>query len=141
VSPTGRIRIDGLREFQAALRRADKELLVELKTIFSNVTDTVIKYAEPKIPRDSGAAVASVKRRIAGREAKVAIGGRKAPYYPWLDFGGQGRVKGRPGRRPFVTEGRYLYPALRVKRDDIIDEMSAGMAALARRAGLDVTSG
>jgi hypothetical protein len=58
---------------------------------------------------------------------------------PWLDFGGEGRHKGRPPARPFIREGRYTYVGLRVHRQDITDLMSVGLTELARTAGLEVT--
>lgn len=135
----GKIQITGLREFQRALKAADAGLPQRLKMVLADVSDTVIKAAEPDVPNISGAARGSLKRRLGGREARIAAGGRRAPYYPWLDFGGEGRVRGRPAARPFIRGGRYLYPALDRKRDDITQTLSEAMTALARDAGLDVT--
>jgi hypothetical protein len=42
-------------------------------------------------------------------------------------------------RRPFITEGRYVYPAVRERRDEITELMSTGLGDLARAAGLEVT--
>lgn len=133
------IRIDGLREFQKTLRQMDAELPRRLRLILNDAAKIVIDYAQPRIPRDTGRAAGSIKARSSQRTSAVAIGGRRAPYYPWLDFGGQGRVHGRPGRRPFLREGRYLYPALRVKRDDVQRAMAEGLDQLARDAGLEVS--
>lgn len=135
----GRVDIDGLRQFQASLRKADAELPKRLKVLLGSVSDIVIDYAKPKVPRRSGSAAASITRRLDGRAAKISVGGRKAPYYPWLDFGGEGRKAGRPARRPFITEGRYLYPGLRLKGDEIQRTLEEGFAELARDAGLEVT--
>ncbi len=133
------IRVEGLREFQRALRSMDNDLPKQIRVILNDATGIVVAYAQPRIPRKTGRAAASVKARSSQREARVAVGGNRAPYYPWLDFGGQGRVAGRPAPRPFIREGRYLYPALTVKRQEVTDVMSRGIAALAERAGLEVT--
>jgi hypothetical protein len=67
------------------------------------------------------------------------MGGSRAPYAPWLDFGGQGRVPGRPGPRPFIREGRYVYKGLAVHRDEITERMSVAFSDLARQAGFEVS--
>ena len=67
------------------------------------------------------------------------MGGQKAPYMPWLDFGGEGKRRGRPAARPFIREGRYVYHALAVRKVEITQIMADGMAELARTAGLEVS--
>lgn len=134
-----RVQVTGLREFQRSLRDMDAGLPKRIRLVLNDAAQVVIEYAKPKIPRKSGRAAGSIKARSSQREARVAIGGRRAGYYPWLDFGGQGRRKGRPPARPFIREGRYLYPALRVKRDELTEIMSAGLAGLATDAGLEVS--
>ena len=67
-------------------------------------------------------------------------GGNKAPYYPWLDFGGSvGRR--RSVRRPFLDKGRYIYAAYFRARDSgrFEDALSAGLVKVAKDAGLEVT--
>jgi hypothetical protein len=136
---TAKISITGLREFQGALKAMDGDLPKLLRVVNNQAAKIVVDYAAPRMPRKSGRAQASLKARSSQREARVGMGGRKAPYAPWLDFGGQGRVKGRPPHREFMKEGRYVYKALAVQRNEIIDAMSAGLAQLATSAGLDVS--
>jgi hypothetical protein len=133
------VRIDGLREFQKALRAADAGLPKMVRLVGNEAAGIVVDYARPKIPTKSGRAAGSVKVRSSQRSVGVAVGGKRAPYYPWLDFGGQGRVHGRPGKREFRREGRYLYPALRVKREEFTAVMARGLTELAVSAGLEVT--
>lgn len=133
------IQVDGLRQLQAALRSMDTDLPKMMRTVNNQAASLVIDYARPRMPSKSGAARASLKARSSQREARIAMGGRKAPYAPWLDFGGQGRRAGRPPARPFIREGRYVYAALRARRADIIEVMAAGMTDLAKSAGLEVT--
>lgn len=133
-----RVRITGLREFQAALRKMDAGLPKLLRVAFNKVSALVIDYARPRVPSRSGAARGSLKARSSQREARIAAGGRRAPHYPWLDFGG--RVgRNDSVRRPFLTEGRYIYPGLKANRDEITEVMSTALAELARDAGIDVT--
>jgi HK97 gp10 family phage protein len=133
-----RIEIKGIKEFQQSLRKMDSDLPKQLRIALNQASQLVIDKARPQIPTRSGAARASLKVRSSQREARVAAGGRKAPYYPWLDFGGKvGR--NRSVSRPFYKEGRYIYPALRKNRDEITKVMVTAINDLARGAGLEVT--
>lgn len=133
-----RITITGIKEFQGALRKMDADLPKQLRIALNGASQLVIDKAKPKIPRKSGNAAASLKVRSSQREARIAAGGRKAPYYPWLDFGGKvGRKKSV--KRPFFKEGRYIYPALKANREQIIEVMATAVSDLATGAGLDVS--
>lgn len=132
------VRIQGLKEFQKALREMDRDLPKQIRVILNLATGVVIDWARPRIPSDTGAAAASVKARSSQREARVAIGGSRAPYMPWLDFGGEGRRPGRPAARPFIRQGRYLYAGLDATRDEVTKIMSDGLDELGRSAGLEM---
>lgn len=136
---TGKITITGLREFQRALKAADAGLPKRIRLVANEAAGVVIDYARPHIPTRSGRARASLKLRSTQRAARIATGGSKAPYEPWLDFGGEGKRKGRPPARPFLKHGRFVYAALDVKRAEVTEIMSKGLTELAREAGLDVT--
>lgn len=132
-----RIRVAGLRDFQRQLKTMDAALPRQLRVALNNASQVVIDYAAPRFPRRTGAAAASLKARSSQRVARIALGGRRAPYAPWLDFGG--RVgPGRSVVRPFIKDGRYVYKGLAVKRDQITEIMASGLAQLARDAGLEV---
>lgn len=133
-----KLEVTGLREFQAALRQMDAELPRQLRVALNMASQLVIDYARPRMPSRSGRARASLSARSSQREARVALGGSRAPYAPWLDFGGQGRVKGRPTRRDFVKGGRYVYPGLEHNRGEVLDIMETAIGDLARGAGLEV---
>lgn len=136
---TERITITGLREFRKALKSMDTALPKQLRLVLNEAGDLIVKYDQQHMPARTGRARASVKARSSQRAARVAVGGNRAPHVPWLDFGGQGRRKGRPAARPFIKEGRYTYVGLRVHHEQITEIMSAGLAELARTAGLEVT--
>lgn len=132
------ITVDGLRELQAALRAADAALPRQLRVALNSASEVVIDYARPRVPRRSGAAAASLKVRSSQREARIAAGGRKAPYYPWLDFGGAvGPSKGV--KRPFIKAGRFVYPGVSANRDKIQQTMADALTAVARAGGLEVS--
>lgn len=135
------IRITGLREFQRALRAMDANLPKQLRLALNKASAEVIDYAQPRFPRVTGRAAASLKARSSQREARVALGGRRAPHAPWLVYGGQGRIKGRPAPRLFIKAGRDFgpYAALDHRRERITEIMDDALGQLARDAGLDVS--
>lgn len=136
-----KIQISGLRELQKALRAADANLPKQLRIALNEASGEVIDYAQPRMPKRSGKAAASLKARSSQREARVGLGGRRAAYAPWLDFGGEGRKKGRPAKRTFVKEGRYVYAGLRERRPQIMEILNHALAQAARDAGLEVEEG
>ena len=116
------IQVRGLRELRAALRDADKTLGPELRKGLNEVADVILDTARPLVPTRSGKARSSLKAGSTERAVQIKAGGVKAPYWGWLDFGGKvGRSKSV--RRPFIMGGRYIYPALRKRRDDIEDKL------------------
>lgn len=133
------IQVTGLREFQKALRDMDAGLPRMLRVALNEASDLVVDYASHRIERRTGRAAASLKSRSSQREARVALGGRRAPYAPWLDFGGKGKKPGRPPARPYIASGRYVWKGVAARHDEIIEVMSEALAQLARDAGLEVT--
>jgi len=132
------IAIEGLTELRAELRKVDAAFPKMIRVALNKASELVISYAKPRIPQRSGRARASLKVRSSQTEARIAAGGTRAPYYPWLDFGGRvGRHKSVS--RPFYTQGRYVYPGLAAHRDEITKAMATGLDATLREAGLEVT--
>jgi hypothetical protein len=131
------VKITGLRDFQAALKQMDGETQKQLRVVMNKAADLVVMEAKQRVPRRSGAAASSIRAGSSQRAASVKAGSRKAPYYPWLDFGG--RVgRGKSIKRPFRAGGRYVYPAYGDVRTKVQDTLEAELAALARHAGLTV---
>lgn len=133
-----KIGVVGLADFNRSLRKLDKEAPKGLRLAFNGAADLLIDRTRPGIPRKSGAARSSLRASSTRTSARVRVGGPKAPYYPWLDFGGQGRIKGRPVSRPYIEGGRYLYPTLRIIRPDIEKLLAGSLADVARSAGIEV---
>ena len=140
------IRIEGLREFQRALKQMDGESQKKLKVVLDTAARTVSMGAGRRVPTRTGRASASLRAQSSQREAKVVGGSKKVPYYGWLDFGGRvGRGRTGPNsgsvRRPFIKTGRYMYPAYAANRDSIQKALENGLVELVHEAGLEVTSG
>lgn len=132
------VEITGLKELRAQLRAADAALPKQIRVALNSASELVIDYARPRVPQRSGRARGSLKVRSSQTQARIAAGGRTAPYYPFLDFGG--RVgRGKSVERPFYTEGRYIYPGLRQNRDKITQAMSDALTELLTGAGFEVT--
>lgn len=129
--------IKGIREFQRALRDLDDQAPKQLRLIQNDAAGIVVDWARPRIPSRTGAAAASLRLASSQRETRVRAGGRKAPYYAWLDFGGKTGPQ-RSVDRPFYRQGRYVYPGLSATRERVQKTLQDGMTALAQSAGLEV---
>lgn len=132
------VSISGLKEFRAALKSMENGQPKLIRVALNEGSTLVVDYARALVPVKTGHAKASIKVRSTQLTAAVAAGGKKAPYYPWLDFGGRVGKK-RSVKRPYYSEGRYIYPGLKLHRDEIIDKMATALSELARESGLEVS--
>lgn len=132
-----RIAVAGLSQLSRSLKAVDGQAPKRLRIALNEAAELLVTRVRPKIPVVTGAARRSVVARSTRTAARVGVGGRKAPWYPWLDFGGQGRIKGRPAPRPFIREGRYVYPTLTEIRPEIEQELQRALSAVIRDAGLE----
>lgn len=132
------VRVTGLKEFQRALKKVDKDLPKAMRLALNESANVVVASATPLIPRRSGRAARSVKARSTQTLARVQGGGGRAEYYPWLDFGGAvGRRNAT--RRPFLPKGRYIYPAFFANRDRFRSSLEDALVNVARSAGVEVS--
>jgi hypothetical protein len=132
------VRIEGYAAFVKSLKRLDAGLPKANRVAMNAAADIVLDYARPRVPRRTGRAASTLKAKSTQTAVRVQAGGPKAPWYPWLDFGGRvGRNKSV--RRPFIGEGRYIYPALSAKRTEFEAALSGVLVDTARSAGLEVT--
>lgn len=132
------IKIKGLRDFQSALKHMDGETQKMLRVVLNAVAEPIATAARSRIPSVTGKARASIRVASGQREAKIKAGGAKAKYYPWLDFGGRVGRK-RSIKRPFLNDGRYLYPTFRSRRAETLKTLEDALGDLAVNAGLEVT--
>jgi hypothetical protein len=130
------ITVSGLNEFRRKLKDMDGALPKQLRMVLNESADVIVGDARPRVPRRSGRAQGTVRARSTQSKARVTGGGRKAPYYPWLDFGG--RIPRGP-RRPFLTRGRFIYHAYFSHRDEFRGRMQDGIIKLARDAGVEIS--
>lgn len=134
------IRIDGLAQFSRNLRKLDSDLPKALRVALNEAADLVVVGAKAKVPKRSGKAAGSIKAASTRTAVRVKAGGTRVPYYQWLDWGGRvGRKKAT--KRPFIKEGRYLYPTYFELRDSgqIQQVLERSLLDVARSTGLEVT--
>lgn len=134
------IRIEGLAQFRRGLKTMDKDLPKGIRIALNGVVDIVVDDARPRIPRRSGDAAASLKSQSTQSKARIKAGGRRAPYFPWLDFGGR-TGPGGSVVRPFFKKGRYVWLSFADKQTEVTAALEDAMVSVARGAGLDVTRG
>jgi hypothetical protein len=84
-----------LRLFDDIEKRADKDL--------EQVAGRRASMVRAAVPRVTGRMAASVTAAPFASGALVGVGDTSAPYSGWVEFGG---TRGRP----YVPEGRYLFP-------------------------------
>jgi len=107
------VRIRGEAELIAgSLRLADK-LGDRAGEAFIGVANRVSHDAAAKVPHRSGFMAANIWARKTRRGAKVGISKRVVRYAGWIEFGG---TRGRP----YVAQGRYLYPTAKAAHDLLV---------------------
>lgn len=130
------IKVTGIVDLQRALRELDKDLPKELAAGLGEAAEIVLDAARPLVPRRTGKAAGSMKVKKQQRGAALAVGGTAAPYFPWLDFGGKvGR--NRSVTRPFISGGRYIYPTLKAKDEQVKAKVDEVLERMAKAAGFD----
>lgn len=132
------IRVDGLKNLNRALRKIDSEAPKQLRVALNESADVLVAATRPLIPRRTGRAAASLKAKSTRTAARVSMGSRAAPYMPWLDFGGKVGPK-RSVVRPYIKEGRYLFPTLRKEKPAIMRALEQSLVQVITAAGLDVS--
>lgn len=135
--PQPRVQIEGLADFRRRLRALDTNLPKGMRLVMNETSQMVIDYAMPMIPVRTGRARKSIRAASTQTSARVRAGSARAPYYPWLDFGG--RVgKNRSVTRQFRRNGRYLYIAYYRLRDNGNFEraLMQGLRRIADSAGI-----
>jgi hypothetical protein len=133
------VKVEGLAEFSRNLKKLDSDLPKALRLALNSAADLVVGKARPSIPTSSGRAARSVRSRSTRTAVRVTGGGARAPYYPWLDFGGRvGRNKSIV--RPFYKDGRYIYASyFQLKASGEFQEaLETALLDVCRQAGVEV---
>ena len=131
------IRVDGLTNLQKQLKAAENASPTMLRLALNDVSQVIVNVAKPRVPVRTGAAAGSLRAASTATKARVSAGGTRAPYYPWLDFGGAVGPN-KSVRRPFIRGGRYIYEAYSQEHKNILRLLEKRMAQVVTDAGLDV---
>lgn len=135
------IRVEGLREFRRNLKRANRDAPKGIRVASNKAAQIIVDEAKPRVPigpGKGGHAASSIKAASTASAARVSAGGKRFPYYAWLDFGG--RVgRNRSVKRPFLKSGRYIWAAYEDKREEIEAVLAEELKAVARGAGMEVS--
>lgn len=131
------IKVDGLDQFLAGLDAMDRALPKAMRLAMAAAAQIVVDDARPRIPTRSGAARGSVRVQSAESFARVIGGSTRAPYYPWLDFGG---AVGRNHsiRRPYLKDGRYIYKAHEHNQGRYVEVLEDALRDAAAQSGIEV---
>lgn len=150
--------ITGVKDTVAAFRQIDRELPKQMRKEFKEIADFVRDRIRSKIPGKAKGAIRSsaTQTYAAITRPKGGPGDRdtRYGYYPWLDFGGgvvhargvtanphapEGGWKVAPDfggfRRPFIAEGRYIYPTIREYYPLIVDSALIAVGRVSTAAG------
>jgi hypothetical protein len=131
------IQIEGLADLRRSLRALDADSPKAIRLAANRAAGIVVDEAQRGVPTRSGKARKSIKARSTQTAAKITSGGNKAPYMPWLDYGGAvGRE--RSIKRPFIAGGRYVYPALAATRKQVEEAFREELRVIADAAGLEI---
>ena len=131
------VRVEGLSKFSRDLKKLDNDLPKALRVALNQAGDIVLQDATPRVPNRKGRARRSMRMASTRTKVRIRAGGRRAPYYPWLDFGGRvGRNKSV--RRQFLREGRYIYRSFFDNRQRVHDALEDALIDVARQAGIEV---
>lgn len=141
------VQVHGLTELRRALKQIEdptrrKEVLAGFKAAAKIVADE----ARGNVPQKSGRAAKSIRTGAAwqkGSAQAFVVGGKKAvPYYGWLDFGSRTPKVGNPrsvgpwrGSGTGPKEGRFIYPAIKAKGEQVAMAIRQGVDAVIRGAG------
>lgn len=107
-----RLEIHGMPELVEGSLRLSEKIGEGAERRFQGIADQVAAAVRGRVPRDSGAlAAAYTAEPIAGGVAVGIPSKDDVPYAGWIEFGGS-REGGRnsTAERPYVPEGRYLFP-------------------------------
>lgn len=131
------VEIVGLAALRRSLRALGAAAPKALRVASNEAANLVVDTARPMVPRRSGKAAASIKAKSTQSAARISSGGARAPYMPWLDYGGKvGR--NNTASRPFIADGRYVYPAYRQRKSEFEKLITAAVQRIAADAGLEL---
>jgi hypothetical protein len=137
----GEIHVHGLAEFRRNLRRIDRESAKGIRLAGNEAARLVVADARPRVPvgpAAGGHALTNLRASSTATAARVSFGSKRYSYGAWLEFGGRVGRK-RSVHRPFIREGRYMFPAYHAQKPNVERELHRALVEVAHRAGVSVS--
>lgn len=101
------VRVDGAKRLRGKLKEIGDDF-EELKAVHREIADRAAEKVRRAIPLGAtGRLRGSVRGSGTKTSAAVRLGRKNVPYFGVVEFGGY------PEGRPYVAEGRYMYPAIK----------------------------
>ncbi|HEX6969406.1 MAG TPA: HK97 gp10 family phage protein [Micromonosporaceae bacterium] len=135
------VKVEGLRELSRNLKKIGPDMPKALRLGLNKVADLVVQDAKPRVPTRTGRAAKTLRAASTRTASRIRAGGKRAPYYPWLDFGGTITRGGRGTiSRPFYKDGRYIYKSLADLRTSgkFEQTLTDSLLDVIRQAGIEV---
>jgi hypothetical protein len=127
------VAVIGLRALQRDLARladpAGGEMAAALAAAGRQAAQPVADAVRNAYPSVSGTLAGSVRVTGSRTGAAVRVGRKSIPYAGPVDFGGY------PGDRPYLPDGRYLYPAARAHAADVVAAYQTAVTRVVDRFG------
>ena len=138
------VRVSGIKEVRSALRKlGDAERLAEVREGLKAAAGIVVDDAKARVPTRSGRARDSLRATAGGNTAYVNGGKASVPYYGWLDFGARTPIPGRArsvgpwaGSGTGPAKGRFIYPALDAREDEVYKAVEDALWKVAQKEDL-----
>lgn len=131
------MKVTGLQELESSFAAAAHDAGPALLDAIDDSVRGLVARARPLIPSLSGRARASLHADRGPRGATLTAGGPRVLYFGWLDYGGRvGRQ--RSVSRPFLPDGRYIWPTFTRHYDDLVDSAADSVFRVLERDGLEV---
>lgn len=112
------VQVEGLNKFARSMRKVDATFPARMRAGLNLAAAEVAAEARSRVPKKSGTLAGTIRPSSTTRQARVSMGGKRAPYAGFIEFGGNvGRKKSV--HREFIPGGRYLFPAFKDKRKQV----------------------
>jgi hypothetical protein len=139
VARLSRIEVQGVKVVTKRLRQMDDGTKQELKSVYVQSANIVLRNALPRVPVRSGNLKSTLRVSSSTRSGSVRAGGkRSAPYAGPIHFGWPNRPNlakdwyGGP-----IRPNTFLYAALDARRAEVEDAFFRGVMKVAKKAGLN----
>lgn len=138
------VSVTGLKEVKAALKEiGDIDAAKEVRKAMKDGAEMIAANARTRVPSRSGKAAGAIRASASGNKAYVIGGKGSVPYYGWLDFGSRTPRKGNTrkegpwrGSGTGPKKGRFIYPAIDAKDEELVAHLEEAIGAVIKRVGL-----